>query len=225
MTSDMGTQNQAASYLRACQSPFWQQVFAAELDYLRQHLRSGDEILSVGCGPALIEHGLAEYGFAVTGLDVSPQAIAAAPETLSTVVAPAEQLPFAATSFDVALFIVSLQYVENYRQALVEARRVLRPGGRVIALLLNPASDFFQAKSAQVDSYVRKIRHSNLANLEAAIAEGFEVQREYFLGITDERIFPSTDPETAALYIIRGIKAMPPAYGQSQPLSISQRKP
>jgi ubiquinone/menaquinone biosynthesis C-methylase UbiE len=217
--------SESARYLQACQNPFWQQVFAAELDYLRQHLRPGDEILSVGCGPALIERGLAEYGFAVTGLDVSPQTIAGAPETLRTVVAPAEQLPFAAASFDVVLFIVSLQFVENDRQALSEARRVLRPGGRIIAMLLNPASAFFRRKQAQADSYLRRIRHTDLHQLESTMAEGFEVQGEYFLGIADQRIFLSHDPGAAALYVIRGIKALAPTHGQSQPLSISHRKP
>jgi ubiquinone/menaquinone biosynthesis C-methylase UbiE len=201
-----GHGTESARYLRACQDSFWQQVFAAELEYLRQHLRPGDKILSVGCGPALIERGLAEYGFAVIGLDVSREAIASASDTIRTVVAPAEQLPFAAAVFDVVLFIVSLQFVENYRQALSEARRVLKPAGRMIALLLNPASAFFKRKQAQADSYVRRIRHTDLRELESTIAEGFEVQGEFFLGIADHRIFSSREPETAALYVIQGIK-------------------
>ncbi|HER62978.1 MAG TPA: class I SAM-dependent methyltransferase, partial [Desulfobacteraceae bacterium] len=149
----MNTWSETARYLQACKNPFWRQVFKAELDYLLRHLRPGDEILSVGCGPAVIEKGLAEHGFSILGLDVSQEAIACAPDTLRTVVASAEKMPFADSEFEVVLFIVSLQFVENYRQALAEARRVLRPGGRVIAMLLNPASDFFNAKSAQADSY------------------------------------------------------------------------
>lgn len=205
----MNAGNEAARYLQACENPFWRQVFAAELDYLLRHLRPEDEVLSVGCGPAIIESGLAEHGFSIVGLDVSQDAIACAPDTLRTVVAPAEKMPFDEAVFDVVLFIVSLQFVENYRQALAEARRVLRPGGRMIAMLLNPASGFFKAKSSQIDSYVHKIRHRNLNELEAVIAEGFEVQGEYFLGIADERIFPSHDPRTAALYVIQGNKRKP----------------
>jgi ubiquinone/menaquinone biosynthesis C-methylase UbiE len=204
----MNTGSETARYLQACKNPFWRQVFKAELDCLLRHLRPGDEILSVGCGPAMIEAGLAEHGFSIVGLDVSPEAIACAPDTLRTIVAPAEKLPLEDAMFDVVLFIVSLQFVENYRLALCEAIRVLRPAGRVIAMLLNPASEFFEAKSAQLDSYVRKIRHVRLADLEAAIAEGFEVRGEYFLGIAAERIFPSNDPGTAALYVIQGNKRM-----------------
>ncbi|MBN1957548.1 MAG: class I SAM-dependent methyltransferase [Desulfuromonadales bacterium] len=202
----MNTGSEAARYLQACENPFWRQVFAAELDYLLRHLRPGDEVLSVGCGPAIIESGLAEHGFSVIGLDVSQEAIACAPDTLRTIVAPAEKMPFDDAVFDVVMFIVSLQFVENYRQALYEARRVLRPGGRIIAMLLNPDSNFFQAKSAQADSYVRKMRHCNLAELEAVINEGFEVRGDYFLGITDERVFSSHDPRTAALCVIQGNK-------------------
>lgn len=213
----MDAMSEAAGYLRACQSPFWRQVFAAELDYLLQRLRPGDEILSVGCGPALIEGGLADHGFAVTGLDVSPQAIAAAPVTLRTVVAPAEQLPFAAAVFDAVLFIVSLQFVEDYRQALSEAQRVLRPGGRMMAMLLNPVSTFFKEKQTEKDSYVRRIRHTDLHELESASAEKFEIQSEFYLGIDGHRVFPSREPETAALYVIQGIRSLGSTHHRSQP--------
>ncbi len=196
----------SSDYLRSCRSEFWRQVFAAELDYLRGRLRPGEEILSVGCGPAIVEGGLANDGFAVTGLDVSREAISCAPDTLRTVVAPAEKMPFADGSFDVVLFIVSLQFIDDYRQALSETRRVLRPEGRVIAMLLNPASAFFRGKMAEADSYVRRIRHTNLAEMESSMAEGFEVQSEFFLSFIDDQIFSGSEPETAALYVILGGK-------------------
>lgn len=134
----------------------------------------------------------------MVGLDVAREAIAGAPDTLRTVVAPAEKLPFADAAFDVVLFIVSLQFVENYRQALSEARRVLRPGGRMIAMLLDPTSSFFKRKHAEADCYVRRIRHTDLHELESAVAEGFEIQGGFFLSIADQRVFPSREPETAA---------------------------
>jgi ubiquinone/menaquinone biosynthesis C-methylase UbiE len=205
----MSEEFEAARYLRACRDPFWQQVFAAELAYLRRHLRTRDRILSVGCGPAIIEYGLSELGFAVVGLDVSPEALARAPAGLGTVAAPAEQLPFADAAFDVALYIVSLQFIEGYRQALAETVRVLRPGGRILVMLLNPASAFFKGKAAEADSYVGKIRHTDLGLLETAMAANFRVHSEYFLGIAGQRIFASDDPQTAALYVIRGEKTEP----------------
>jgi ubiquinone/menaquinone biosynthesis C-methylase UbiE len=142
----------------------------------------------------------------VLGLDVSQEAIACAPDSVRTIVAPAEKMPLADANFDVVLFIASLQFIENYRQALSETRRVLRPGGRVIAMLLNPASAFYKRNQAEPNSYMHWIRHTDLHKLEAAVAEGFEIQGEFFLGIADDRIFPSRDPETSALYVVEVIK-------------------
>ena len=200
----MNTGSEAARYLQACKDPFWQQVFKAELDYLLHRLRPEDKILSVGCGPAIIESGLAEHGFSVVGLDVSQEAIACAPDTLRTLAADAENMPFEAAQFHVVLFIVSLQFIKNYRQALRETARVLLPGGRVIAMLLNPISDFFKAKQAEADSYVGKIKHIDLMALEGSIAEHFVTESEYFLGISGKSLIADMDPRVAALYVIRG---------------------
>lgn len=194
-------------YLRACRSKFWSQVFAAESEYLLQHLHPGDKILSVGCGPAHIEGGLGEKGFFVVGMDISHGALAVAPGALKPILACAEKMPFADAAFDVVLFIVSLQFVENEWQAVAETARVLRPGGRIVAMLLNPASAFYRRKQTETDSYVHGIRHIDLCELESAIAERFETRSEFILGIDGPRIFPSTDPETAALYVVRGIRA------------------
>ncbi|MBN2706315.1 MAG: class I SAM-dependent methyltransferase [Deltaproteobacteria bacterium] len=196
----------SAKYLRSCKNDFWRRVFAEELAYLRQHLHREDKVLSVGCGPAILETALHELGFSVVGLDVSEEAIACAPDGIRTVVASAEKMPLPNAAFDVVLFIASLQFIENYRRALAEAGRVLKPKGRIISLLLNPASDFFKKKNADPNSYVRLIKHPDLRTMESALSENFAVHGEYFLGIENERIFPSRSPETAALYVLHGIK-------------------
>lgn len=206
----MNSARETDRYLQACQKPFWRQVFAAECDYLRQHLLPEDKILSVGCGPAIIESGLVEHGLSVVGLDVSQAALACAPDTLRILIADAEKMPFDAEQFDVVLFMVSLQFVGNYRQALRESARVLKPGGRVMAMLLNPGSAFFKAKQAQADSYVCHIKHLDLSALEATIAENLVTESEYFLGISGDRVFVSTDPAVAALYVVRGEKGGEP---------------
>lgn len=197
---------ESAQYLKSCRSEFWQKVFAAELGYLLQRLNPGDEVLSVGCGPAHIESGLAAHGFRVVGLDVSREALACAPDSVRSVVASAEEMPFPDASFDVVLYIASLQFIENYRTALERTARVLKPGGRVIAMLLNPVSEFFKTRYASEGSYVRKLRHADLQKLEQAAAEWFDTQGEYFMGIDGEELFDSADSTTAALYVIKGVK-------------------
>lgn len=202
----MQTTTETERYLNSCASDFWQRVFEAELQYLLQHLQPEDEILSVGCGPASIERRLIEKGFQVTGLDVSRQALACAGDTFRTVVAPAEELPFPDASFDVVLYIASLQFVDDYRTALQRTAAVLRPGGRLIALLLNPASGFFRERYANRASYVRKLKHTDLALIEETAGGWFQTSGEHYLGIDGEHLFISSDPTTAALYILSGAK-------------------
>ncbi len=79
-------------YLKSCKSKFWKEVFKAELDYILHQLKGTKDILSIGCGPAIIETGLAEYGFNVTGLDISKEALGCAPDTVRTVAGSAEKI-------------------------------------------------------------------------------------------------------------------------------------
>jgi len=203
------TISEIEGYLKSCQTVFWQAVFRAETDYLLQHVAGGDEILSVGCGPAIIESALSAHGCRVTGLDVSPEALGRAPDTIRTVVARAEDMPFPADSFDAVIYVASLQFIENYEKALHRTTRVLRPHGKLLALLLNPASQFFKAKLLDPNSYLRHIRHTDLKAVENAVAAHFIVQTEYYLGVKGEAIFPSQDPREAVLYILRGAKRTP----------------
>jgi 2-polyprenyl-3-methyl-5-hydroxy-6-metoxy-1,4-benzoquinol methylase len=55
-------------YIASCRNEFWQKVFQLELEYLTRQLKGCRDILSVGCGPAIIEGGLARLGLDVTGL-------------------------------------------------------------------------------------------------------------------------------------------------------------
>jgi ubiquinone/menaquinone biosynthesis C-methylase UbiE len=193
-------------YLESCQTEFWQGVFRAELAYLTRHLEGSEDILSVGCGPAIIESGLSERGFRVTGLDVSRETLDCAPDQIRTVAARAEDMPFPESSFDAVIYIASLQFIENYRKAIGMTARVLRPEGKLIALLLNPESGFFKDRLRNIGSYVRKIRHKDVNEIERRIAEKFQIQTEYFLGVKGGNIFESRDAADAALYIIRGTR-------------------
>ena len=191
-------------YLKSCQTEFWQGVFRAELDYLTRHLEGSEDILSVGCGPAIIESGLSDRGFRVTGLDVSLETLNCAPDHIRTVAARAEDMPFPESSFDAVIYIASLQFIENYRKAIEKTAGVLRPDGKIIAMLLNPESVFFRDRIRNIDSYVRKIRHKDINEIERRIAEKFHIETEYFLGVKGGNIFESKDAADAALYIIRG---------------------
>ncbi len=193
-------------YLQSCKTEFWRSVFKAEMDYILRELDGAKDVLSVGCGPAIIEKGLAEHGFNITGLDISEEALQCAPDAIRTVVGSAETMSFPTSSFDVVIYVASLQFLEKFRQAIKQTARVLKPKGKLLVMLLNSESAFFREKIRAPDSYVKKIKHTNLHEIERAIAEYFTVRTEYFLGIEGKRIFESCRPDSASLYVINGRK-------------------
>ncbi len=194
------------NYLQSCKSEFWQNVFKAELDYIADKLKGTKDILSVGCGPAIIEAGLAKNGFNVTGLDISEEALEAASDNIRKFAGSAEKMDFADCSFDAVIYVASMQFIERYKQAVKETARVLRPDGKILAMLLNPDSEFFKQKFKKAESYINKIRHTDLNEIEKSIAEYFSVDAEYFLGIHGQNIFETNNPALASLYVISGKK-------------------
>jgi len=202
----MSGSNNIDRYMQSCRTEFWQRIFRIELEYILKHLVKGEEVLSVGCGPAIIESALSECGFSITGLDVSQEALDCAPDSVRTVAARAEDMPFPASSFDAVIYVASLQFIENYRKAIEETTRVLRPEGTLLVMLLNPESNLFKARLRDPNSYVRKIRHTDLREIEEVIAENYGVHREYFLGVKGDAIFESRDVPDAVLYIIKGTR-------------------
>ena len=194
------------NYLRSCKTEFWKKVFKAELDYILQELKGTKDILSIGCGPAIIEAGLSEHGFNVTGLDISKEALNQAPDSIRTVRGSVENMDFTESSFDAVIYVASIQFIERYKEAIKQSARVLRSGGKLLIMLLNPESEFFKEKTQNPDSYINKIKHINLAEIERTIAEHFSVQSEYFLGVRKTKTFQSRHPDLAALYIIKGKK-------------------
>ena len=193
-------------YLESCKTEFWKKVFEAELHYILRELKGTKDVLSVGCGPAIIESGLSEHGFNVTGLDISKEALDQAPDNIRTIMSSAENMNFADSSFDAAIYVASLQFIEKYKEAIKQTVRVLRPGGKLLAILLNPESEFFKEKAKNPTSYVNKIKHTDLKEIERTIAEHFSVQTEFFLGIKGQEIFESQQPNLASLYVIKGKK-------------------
>ena len=194
-------------YIESCRKNFWQKVFRLESEYLIEHLKGCHDVLSVGCGPATIEGELARRGFNITGLDVSREALNCAPDRVRTIAARAEDMSFPDNSFDAVIFVASLQFIDDYRTALEKSVTVLRSNGRVVIMLLNPASSFFKERHGNPDSYVSKIKHTDLEAIESAAAERYTVRTEYFLYINGNEVSADGDG-AAALYVITGVKAL-----------------
>lgn len=97
---------------------------------------AGCRVLDLGCGEGRFCRMLAERGARTFGLDLTPEMVrtAAARDagTGSYIRAAAERLPVRAESFDLVVSYVTLADITGYREAIAEAARVLRPGGRLV---------------------------------------------------------------------------------------------
>src|SRR5271169_1809924 len=91
-------------------------------------------VLDLACGPGLVASGAAECGALPVGLDFSSAMIALARADHPGILleeGDAEVLPFADEAFDAVVANFGIHHVAEPNRALAEARRVLRPGGRV----------------------------------------------------------------------------------------------
>jgi arsenite methyltransferase len=122
--------------------------FERHLDLLQP--QPGERILDLGCGSGThcrIIAWLVIPGGRVVGVDAEPDAIAVAErlssetnhQALTFQVADAHHLPFDDETFDAAICISVLAFCQDPLRVLSEARRVLRPGGRL--LLVNSDED------------------------------------------------------------------------------------
>ncbi|WP_246858468.1 ubiquinone/menaquinone biosynthesis methyltransferase [Citricoccus sp. SGAir0253] len=102
--------------------------------------------LATGTGDIALEVLRSHYGAQVTGADFAPEMMEvgkARPggERITWVEADAMDLPFADATFDAVTHGYLLRNVADIPTTLAEQFRVLRPGGRMVALETSPAPD------------------------------------------------------------------------------------
>lgn len=95
----------------------------------------GRQLVDIGGGTGNYATALRERGWGPVVVDASA-AMRARSESkgLPVVIGEATRLPFADGSFDAATMISMLHQVSDWKKALAEARRVLRPGGRLAVM-------------------------------------------------------------------------------------------
>jgi SAM-dependent methyltransferase len=101
----------------------------------RPEVAAAGSSLDVGCGPGLAAQVFAQKIANVSGIDASAAFIAIARQRLpgrDFRQGEMETLPYAEASFDVVTGFNAFQYAASPRNALAEARRVLRPAGTIV---------------------------------------------------------------------------------------------
>jgi len=94
----------------------------------------GESILDLGCGDGQLTLRLAATGARLTGVDLSPEMVAAArARGVDAHQGSADSLPFADQSFHAVFSNAALHWVRDQDAMMVQVRRVLLPGGRFVA--------------------------------------------------------------------------------------------
>jgi ubiquinone/menaquinone biosynthesis C-methylase UbiE len=111
---------------------------------------AGRRILDVGCGSGPLFAALRERGANVTGMDSSAKMLELARQRLGVSAALhladlGNPLPFADGAFDDVIASLVLHYLQDWTAPLAELRRVLTPGGRLIASVDHPFASQLQA--------------------------------------------------------------------------------
>ncbi|GGL07292.1 class I SAM-dependent methyltransferase [Planomonospora parontospora] len=108
---------------------------------------AGRRVLDAGCGSGPLSAVLRERGAVVTGIDASAGMLALARRRLGDdadlrVADLSDRLPFDDGAFDDVVASLVLHYLQDWGPTLAEMRRVLRPGGRLIASVNHPFADY-----------------------------------------------------------------------------------
>ncbi|MFZ2147496.1 MAG: class I SAM-dependent methyltransferase [Sedimentisphaerales bacterium] len=104
----------------------------------------GKKLLDVGCGTGHWSRFFSEYGFEVTGLDISERMIGIAKSrnisNASFQVADGHSLPFPDETFNATAAITTLEFVRDTDAVLQEMIRCTRKSGRILLGVLNALS-------------------------------------------------------------------------------------
>lgn len=118
------------------------QPFARSADRLLGRLLGpgdGRRCLDLGCGGGAHVPALTSLGWRLLGVDISARQAALAGRTgIPAVVANASRLPLADESLDAVATIMTTTDFDDLPPVFAEARRVLRPGGRLVAVAAHP---------------------------------------------------------------------------------------
>jgi len=101
------------------------------------------DVLDIACGDGVLSELMTAQARSITGVDISPTLIAAARERLkgdahvTLIEADMHALPLEPGRFDHVFLMHALAYTRRPQDALREAARVLRPGGRLVVSALN----------------------------------------------------------------------------------------
>jgi SAM-dependent methyltransferase len=185
-------------------------------------LRPGDRMIDIAGGSGSYASQIVSAApVSVVGVDISESMVRQRSEDRrlpDNAVADMEALPFAAESFDAAMFVACLHHVPDPLPALREAWRVLRPGGQVFAF--EPCSlRAWRTGRLPVPGYAHEFAISVFWLAEQLRAAGFTIRDARGANIAIRgvrrvfrspslRVYHASDAVDRALAVIPGVSRL-----------------
>ena len=118
---------------------FFDRRYEPMLRLISREVFVADHLLEIGAGAGFFGKAAERAGWRVSGIEVSPEAVAFARERLGLDVRSeaAEQMSFPPASFDAAVMFDVIEHLLDPRRALEAVRDVLRPGGLLVVTTPN----------------------------------------------------------------------------------------
>ncbi|MEQ6377925.1 class I SAM-dependent methyltransferase [Bacillaceae bacterium S4-13-56] len=109
------------------------------------HVPKGAKVADLGCGDGYGSYLLHNRGYKVIGLDLSKEMIDKANErledqTLHFIQGDITSLPFESESFNAVLCVNAMEWVRHPIEALMEMKRIVKPGGKLLIGILGPTA-------------------------------------------------------------------------------------
>jgi ubiquinone/menaquinone biosynthesis C-methylase UbiE len=176
----------------------WLMTFGREARFRERilrfaRLRTGEIVLDIGCGTgslAILAKRQVGLTGTVYGIDASPEMITRADRKAKKAGVDvtfnngaAQDLPYTDAQFDVVLSTLMLHHLSRDARAQCarEVRRVLKPGGRVLAVDFAPA-----AQHGGILAHLHRRAHSDLSDIVALFRdEGFSIAESGAVGLQD----------------------------------------
>jgi len=140
----------------------------ADMMRLMLDLRPGQRALDLGCGAGKMALFAHEHGARATGVDAAPFFLPAAAAAVDLVRGDLRRLPFRKGSFEAAWSIDVLEHLDEpgVAELLVEARRVLAPGGGLFVYTHAMESSRLASFQRGVNRLARRLGRAGLIDHE-----------------------------------------------------------
>jgi len=158
-------------------------------------------VLDIACGTGYGTSELASMAATAVGIDRAPEAIRYAQSHyrrpyLSYLQASAHELPFPDSSFDLVTAFEVIEHLADWQQLLVEARRLLRPGGQFV--VSTPNKLYYAQSREQAGPNPFHEHEFTFEEFEAALRQFFPAVTLFVQNHTEAVVFQPVGARSAA---------------------------